>query len=133
MCPVASPFRLRGATAPRACHVSSARHVERSVQISRTALTYLLRPSDMGPILLGRLSALANERNSRCVLAMRVASFAPLKYPGAAQQQRIWTAIFLDCPDRTQLGLVCCIVFAMPASHDAVAIATVDDHIEPPL
>jgi hypothetical protein len=70
----------------------------------------------MGPILLGRLSALASERDSRCVLAMRVASFAPLKHPGEAQQQRMWTAIFLDCPDRTQLGLVCYIVFAMPAA-----------------
>src|SRR5262245_46203812 len=39
---VASPFRLRGVTASRPCHVSSPRHVERSVQISRTTLTCLL-------------------------------------------------------------------------------------------
>src|SRR5262249_48895761 len=33
--PVASPFRLRGVTASRPCHVSSPRHVERRVRISR--------------------------------------------------------------------------------------------------
>src|SRR5262249_36927382 len=32
---VASPFRLRGVTASRPCHVSSPRHVERKMRISR--------------------------------------------------------------------------------------------------
>jgi hypothetical protein len=42
--PVASPFRLRDVTASRPCHVSSPRHVERNVRISRTTLTCLFRP-----------------------------------------------------------------------------------------
>src|SRR5467141_4931217 len=56
-------------TLSRPCHVSSPRHVERSVRISRTALSCLLHLKGYGPIVLGRLSALASEPCSRCTAA----------------------------------------------------------------
>src|SRR5271165_1323312 len=48
------------AEAFRPRHVSSPRHVARSVRISRTTRPICFMPRLMGPILLGRLSALPN-------------------------------------------------------------------------
>jgi len=67
-----SPFlalSFASVTLSRPCHVSSPRHVERSVRISRTALSCLLHLRVYGPIVPGRLSALASEPCSRCTAA----------------------------------------------------------------
>jgi hypothetical protein len=58
---VASPFQLPGVTASRPCHVSSPRYVERSMEISHTTLTCLLRLKAYAPILLGRPSAVGRR------------------------------------------------------------------------
>src|SRR3954465_10484572 len=68
-------------------HVSSPRHIERSVRISRTALPHSLHVEAYGPILPGRLSAsciaLDSCRTARECRTATAHSIAPSRSPFA--------------------------------------------------
>ena len=106
MFPVGSLFRLRVSHHLGRATLPSPRLVERSMRISRTALSCLLRLKDYGPILPERLSALveplgSHRRASESDSAIPY-STAPSPKPCRFRARSIWRRIFFSTQSFTK-------------------------------